>query len=213
MLNVYGHFFSMPSNKVRLCVSYLGLPHEYHHIDLPTQQHQSQEYLAINPAGRVPSIEDDRFTLSQSDAINKYLCAVSGPSHFYPEEAQEQAKINQWADFCTQHIQHAMGRLFFNRIAAPLLGEKVDEGSVSTGEKMLARDLPLIEEQLKGHEFLVGDKITLADINLAAALEPAEMAKVNLKSYPSIQKWRQAVQNREFYKRVHKQFGAEMNAR
>jgi glutathione S-transferase len=210
MLNVYGHFMSMPANKARLCVSYLGLPHEYHHVDLTTGANMQPEYLKINPKGRVPTIEDDGFTLSQSDAICKYLCAVSGPSSFYPEELQEQAKVNEWTDFCSQHIQQAMGRLFFNKIVAPMMGEDVDEMSVAAGEKMLARDLPHIEAQLAAHDFLVGEKITLADIGLAAALEPADMVALDFDPYPAIKKWRAAIMEREFYKRVHTHFGAEM---
>ena len=89
MLNIYGHFLSMPTNKVRLCVSYLGLPHDYHHIDLQKGEQQSPEYLKINPAGRVPAIDDDGFLLSQSDAICKYMCALSGPSSFYPGRHSE----------------------------------------------------------------------------------------------------------------------------
>jgi len=211
MLNIYGHFISMPSNKVRLCVSYLGLPHEYHHVDLQAGEHQSEDYLKINPAGRVPAIDDDGFLLSQSDAICKYMCALSGPSSFYPEELQKQAKINQWMNFCSQHVMAAMGRIYFNRVVAPMLGADVDEASVQTGLDMLGRDLPMIEAELKQHDFLVGDKFTLADINLAAALEPCEMAQVELSDYPAITKWRETIMNREFYKRVHAKFAAEMS--
>ncbi|MCF6275753.1 MAG: glutathione S-transferase N-terminal domain-containing protein, partial [Robiginitomaculum sp.] len=86
MLKIYGHFLSMPTNKVRLCASYLGLPHEYVHVDLQTGEHLKPEYLEINAAGRVPAIDDDGFKLSQSDAICKYMCALSGPSSFYPAD-------------------------------------------------------------------------------------------------------------------------------
>ncbi len=210
MLNIYGHFLSMPSNKVRLCVSYLGLPHEYHHVDLQKGEHMEPSYLKINPAGRVPAIEDDGFLLSQSDAICKYMCALSGPSSFYPEDIQAQAKINQWTDFATQHVLHAMSRLFFNRVVASLVGAEVDEASIKVGEDMLKRDLPLFEAALKDNEYVAGDKITLADITLTAALEPCEMVQFDLSPYPALTKWRTALMAREFYKRVHTKFAAEM---
>jgi len=210
MLNIYGHFLSMPTNKVRLCVSYLGLPHDYHHIDLQKGEHQTPDYLKINPAGRVPAIEDSGFLLSQSDAICKYMCALSGPSSFYPVDIQEQAKINQWIDFTSQHVLSAMGRVFFNRVVAKLLGQEPDEASLKTGLAMLERDLPAFDAQLAKYDFVVGDKITLADISLAAALEPAEMCGVDLTPYKAITKWRAAIMEREFYKRVHTRFAAEM---
>ena len=210
MLNIYGHFLSSPTNKVRLCASYLGLPHEYHHIDLQKGEHMEPDYLKINPAGRVPAIEDNGFLLSQSDAICKYMCALSGPSSFYPEDIQEQAIINQWTDFATQHVLHAMGRLFFNKVVASLVGAEIDEGSIKVGEDMLARDLPMFEAALKDHDYLAGGKITLADVTLAAALEPSEMVQLDLSPYPAITKWRTALMAREFYKRVHARFAAEM---
>jgi len=183
MLKIYGHFMSMPTNKVRLCVSYLGLPHEYVHVDLQTGEQLKPEYLETNPAGRVPAIDDSGFKLSQSDAINKYLCALSGPSVFYPQEAQEQAIVNQWADMGSHHVMQAMARVFFNKIVAKLLDQEPDEASIKAGENMLARDLPLINSQLQENDFLVGDHISLADINLLAALEPADMCGVDLAKY------------------------------
>lgn len=210
MLKIYGHFFSMPSNKVRLCASYLGLPHEYVHVDLQSGEHMKPEYLEINPAGRVPAIDDDGFTLSQSDAICKYLCALSGPSSFYPADIKNQALVNQWIDFSSQHILQAVARLFFNRVVAKMIGENPDEASIKTGDNMLARDLPLMETQLSDNAFICSDKLTLADISLVAAIEPSEMAGVDLSAYPSILKWREKLMGREFYQRVHARFGAEM---
>ncbi|MBL4869602.1 MAG: glutathione S-transferase family protein [Robiginitomaculum sp.] len=212
MLNIYGHFLSPPTNIVRLCVSYLGLPHEYIHVDLQKGEQSSPEYLKINPAGRVPALEDDGFLLSQSSAICKYMCGLSGPSDFYPEDLQSQAKVNQWSDFAGKHIMPAMGRLFFNKIVAGMIGAEIDKGAIKTGEAMLARDLPLIEDVLKSREFLAGDKLTLADITLIAGLEPAEMVQVDISAYPSIEKWRKTLMERGFYQRVHSHFAAEMQS-
>jgi len=210
VLKIYGHFLSTPTNKVRLCVQFLELPHEYIHVDLQTGEHLKPEYLEINAAGRVPAIEDSGFTLNQSDAICKYLCALSGPSAFYPAEIKDQAEVNQWIDFSSQHVLQATSRLFFNRVIAKMIGEDADAASVKTGENMLARDLPLLDAQLKGRDYVMGDNITLADISLLAALEPSEMCGVDLGPYPSIVKWRERLMGKEFYQRVHKRFGAEM---
>ena len=75
---------------------------------------------------------------------------------------------------------------------------------------MLSRDLPLVEARLKRNKFITGDDFTLADISLAAAIEPSEMAGVDLSPYPYIVKWRERLMGREFYQRVHVRFGAEM---
>ncbi|PHR56274.1 MAG: hypothetical protein COA43_14025 [Robiginitomaculum sp.] len=210
MLQVYGHFMSMPANKVRLCVSYLKFPHDYNHVDLQKGEHQTPEYLEINPAGRVPAINDDGFKLSQSDAICKYVCALSGPSSFYPDELQEKARVDEWNSFASAHIMPAMGRIFFNKVVASLLGEPSDEASIATGEAMLARDLPMFEAKLQENDYLLGDHITLADITFLVGLEPAEMVQLDLSAYPAIIAWRKTIMARDFYQRVHMHFGAEM---
>lgn len=212
MLNIYGHFMSMPTNVVRLCVSFLNFPHEYIHVDLQKGEHQAPEYLKINPAGRVPAIDDDGFLLSQSDAICKYICALSGPSDFYPEELHEQAVVNQWNDFASKHVLPAIGRIFFNKVVAGLLGAEKDEASIKVGEQMLGRDLPLFETALKSGDYVTGEKMTLADITLLAALEPAEMIGLDLSVYPSLLKWRKSMMEHNFYQRVHAHFGAEHSA-
>ncbi len=211
MLNIYGHFMSMPSNKVRLCASFLELPHEYHHVDLQSGEQMSPRYLDINPFGRVPAIEDGGFKLSQSDAINRYLCLLAGPSAFYPDDVQDQAIVNQWNDYASQHIQNYMGRVFHNKIIAPLIEQEPDEKSMAFGERMLARDLPHFDTQLKDNQYLCGDNISLADLALIAALEPSEMVELDLLGYPNIVKWRSGIMERGFYRRVHARFGAEMN--
>ncbi len=210
MLKLYGHFLSSPTNKVRLCISKLGLPHEYVHVDLQKGEHLLDAYLEINPHGRVPAIDDGGFKLSQSDAICTYLCAISGPSSFYPEEPQAQALINQWRDVASHQILPAMGRIFFNKVVAPLIGQEPVAAFTQSGLKMLERDLPYIEDQLSQNEFIAGADMSLADTSLMAALEPAEMSGVDLSKYPKTIAWRKLMAKREFYQKVHTHFGAEM---
>ncbi|HHI89041.1 MAG TPA: glutathione S-transferase family protein [Hellea balneolensis] len=212
MLKLYGHFLSSPTNKVRFCLARLGLPHDYIHVDLAKGEQMGDDYLEINPHGRVPAIDDDGFRLSQSDAICTYLCAISGPSSFYPAEAQAQAIINQWRDFASLHVLPALGRIFYNRVVAPMIGERPNEDFTKSGEDMLARDLPYIEAQLAKTRYIAGNNLTLADTTMIAALEPAEMCQFDLSPYTEIQAWRERIMGKEFYRKVHTHFGAEMAA-
>ncbi len=210
MLKLYGHFLSSPTNKVRFCLSRLGLPHEYVHVDLQKGEQMMDEYLEINPHGRVPAIDDDGYKLSQSDAICTYLCAISGPSSFYPAEAQAQGLINQWRDFASQQVLPSLGRIFYNRVVAPMLGQEANADFIKSGEDMLARDLPYIESQLAQTKYLAGENLTLADTTMMAALEPAEMCQVDLAKFPKITAWRAGIAKKDFYQKVHTHFGAEM---
>lgn len=212
MLKIYGHFLSSPTNKVRLCVSYLELPHEYIHVDLQSGANVLPEYLEINPHGRVPSIDDDGFLLSQSDAINRYLCAVSGPSSFYPDDIKKQAIVNQWIDFASQHVLMDMARVFYNRIVVKFTKETPDENAIDFGIRRLERDMPYLDQQLAQTPYVGGDHLSLADISLIAALEPSEMVGFDLTRYPEVSRWREDIMKRGFYRQVHGHFGAEMQA-
>lgn len=212
MLNIYGHFLSMPSNKVRLCVSYLQLPHEYHHVDMQNDAHKSADYLAMNPAGRVPALRDGDFNLSQSDTMCKYMCALAGPSDFWPADLQTLAKISEWNDFCVHHVMPGMGRIFINRVIAPMLGGEADAASIQAGLDMHAKNFPVLDTQLGKNTYVCGDKITLADISLLAGLEPAEMCKFDLSPYKNIMRWRDEVTKLDFYQSVHARFAAEMTS-
>ena len=74
----------------------------------------------------------------------------------------------------------AIGRIFFNKVVAGLVGAEKDEASIKVGEQMLNRDLPIFEAALAPGNYVTGEKMTLADITLLAALEPAEMIGLDL---------------------------------
>ena len=73
MLKIYGADLSGPANKVRFVANYLGLKYDYVVVKLREGEHQKPEFLKINPIGKIPAIEDDGFTLFESNAICRYL--------------------------------------------------------------------------------------------------------------------------------------------
>ena len=113
MLKIYGFDFSSPANKVRMCANALGLEYEYIQVNMQEGEHKSDKYLAVNPAGKVPAIDDDGFTLFESNAIMKYFCDKSSSS-YYPKDPLERAVVDQWCDFVSIHVYMALGRVVFN---------------------------------------------------------------------------------------------------
>ena len=73
MLNIYGSPLSSPTNKVRYVANFLGLNTEFHPVNLGAGEQRSPEYLKINPLAKVPAIEDEGFTLAESNAIIRYM--------------------------------------------------------------------------------------------------------------------------------------------
>ncbi|MCZ6482264.1 MAG: glutathione S-transferase family protein [Alphaproteobacteria bacterium] len=211
MLKIYGFDFSSPANKVRMCANALGLEYEYIQVNMREGEHKSDKYLSLHPAGKVPAIDDDGFTLFESDAIMKYLCDKTDSS-YYPKDPLKRAIVDQWCDFVSIHIHMAFVRVTFNKIVAPQMGFDVDERSLKDGLEFLGRFLPVIEGQLGKTEFLAGDELTIADFCLLATVDPAEMIELEFAPYPKLNTWRENLRAQEFYQKVHKFFGESMMA-
>lgn len=208
-MKVYGTYLSAPANKVRLTASALALEHEYINLDLTKGEHKSDEFLAVNPLGKVPAINDNGFCLFESNAICRYM-ANKIDSPLYPSEAQARALVDQWIDFSSHHILTNMAKILFNVLFAPLFGVEPNPNSIEEGKRFLNAQLPIIETQLQKNNMLCGDKLSLADITMLAAMEPFEMIKYSLKDYPSITAWRNKLMQEDFYTRVHTHYGAEL---
>jgi glutathione S-transferase len=180
----------------------LGIEYEYIPVNLREGEHRAKEYLAMHPAGKVPVIDDDGFVLFESDAIMKYL-AGSRSSPIYPNDIKKRAVADQWIDFVSIHVGGAMGRVVFNRVFAPFAKVPVDERSLDDGIKFLGRFLPVVDQQLSRSKYLAGNQFTLADIALLAAVDPAEVAGIDLSPYGHIVKWRNELRQKDFYTKCH----------
>ena len=206
MLKIYHAPLSSPANKVRMCANALHLPHEAVAVNLREGEQKQPGYLAINPFGKVPAIDDDGFYLFESNAIMKYLCRKQG-SELYPSELQAQAFVDQWCEFVSSLLTPAYGRVTYNRVLAPLSGAKVSEESVADGLRFIANYLPVLDRRLELTQFLAGPRRTIADLALLAALDPSEACGIELSGYPALYRWRQGLRAEEFYRSVHEYYG------
>lgn len=206
MIKLYGVGFSNNVSKVRYCLHYLGLEYEWIQTNPIEGETQTEEYLAINPTGKIPAVKDNGLTIFESNAINRYFASKEN-SPIYPQDFRNRVVVDQWIDFPAIHIFHAMARVFFNRCLAPMMGREVDEGSIKAGLEFLERFLPVCEKQLGKNKFLTGGDFTLADINLLAILDPFELMQVSLEPYPNISKWRNDLKSQAFYQKCYRDYG------
>jgi len=211
MLKIYGADLSTPSCKVRFVANALGLTYDYKRVDLVKGDNRTESHLRLHPGGKVPVIDDDGFLLFESNAIIRYL-ATKSESALYPKGLKQRAVIDQWTDFVSHHIATALSRVLFNRVFAPFLKVEVDERAVTEGLSFLERFLPVVDSPLKERRYLAGGELTLADFNLLSAVDPAEVAQVDLSGYLNLTRWRKDLQARDFYTRCHKSYGDALAA-
>ena len=198
MLKVYGDPHSSNTQKVIFTLLFLAKDYEYITIDLSVPR--SPEYLKLQPSGKVPCIDDNGFVLFESDAICAYFAEGSS---LYPSEIKERAIVNQWVVFVTVHIADVLSKISYaKRLTGPKRGQPVDETALAEGMKELDRFLPVIDAQLGKQAFLAGNKISLADIDLLAAMGVAKRVGIDLTPYKHILSWMPKLTEMDFYKKA-----------
>ena len=209
MIDIYYHPISPPAITVLLAAEAVGVEYEKKMVDLQSGEQRSEAYMKINRYSRVPALKDGDFTLSESAAMMRYLAKRQG-SGLYPTDTQAAAVVDQWTDFVIHHVRTPVGRVQFNRVVAPMIGQEVDEKSLAFGLHLLESNLPIIEERLAENAFLCGDEMTLADVALVGALDPTTMCKIDLTPYKKLTEWLASRRTETFYTNVHTHFGAEI---
>jgi glutathione S-transferase len=174
MIKLYGGARSRAS-IVRWYLEELGVPYEFVLLDMASGEHCQPDFIKLNPFGKVPTLADGDFVLSESGAILLYLDRkYSGKE----SSIERQAILTQWA-------------LFANATLAPgIFGEE-------NRERELPKLLTPLNEMLSKHQYLLGDEFSVADVAVGSTLVYFQMLlKIDLSEYPAIVNYIHALSNR-----------------
>lgn len=164
----------------------LGVPYELVQTSFVGDV-QKPEYLALNPNGRVPTlVDDDGTVLWESMAINLYL-ADRYDGGFRPKSAPERGHAVQWSFWVMTEIEPGLIDAFVHRAMRP--EAQRDARIADAGEQKLARPLRVLDGELARRPFLLGERFTVADLNVASVLGIAPIARVDLSGHPNLQRW------------------------
>jgi glutathione S-transferase len=176
--------------KVRLLLAHLGLPYERREVDVVDRSNRPELLGDLNPALRVPTLVlDDGRPLGESNAIISYF---GEGTRFVPGDRYERAQMLQWMFFEQYDHEPAIAVVRFLLAYSALPREEVDE-RVEARKPAGYRALAAMEAHLDGREYLVGDRLTLADIALYAYTHVAEEGEFDLAPYPAIRAWLERV--------------------
>lgn len=196
MLRIYG---AAKSRGIRVLwmAGELGL--EYEHIDyLPRSPGtKTPEYRALNPNGRVPTIDDDGFILSESMAINFYLAKKHG-SPLYPKDPKHEALALQWSLWETDRLDRQIVNYVRHSSELPEAERKADVAKAMWQE--VSDSLDVLEIALGKSEWLAGPQFSVGDLNVAGALYRGLF--VDLSKWPKTQAWLKKCWERPAAKRV-----------
>ncbi|SCB33006.1 glutathione binding-like protein [Rhizobium hainanense] len=192
--------YSLPTPngvKVSIALEELGLAYEPHLISFGTNDQKSPEFLSLNPNGRIPAIIDPDgpdgkpIGLFESGAILVYLAEKTGK--LIPSDAARRYETLEWVFFQMAGVGPMFGQFgHFFKFAA----EKVANNSypVERYRDEAKRLLGVLEERLKGREWIMGDEYTIADITTFPWVRGVDVfyggrEVLQFESFPSVMAW------------------------
>lgn len=184
------YFETINGQKVCAVAKYLDAPVEYVRIDLSKGEHKAPAYLAINPNGKIPALEDGDLKLWESNAI---MCHLSrkAKSDLWPVDPDKQIEVLKWLSWNSEHFTRHAGTLYFNYVIKPAFGlGEVDPKAVEEATGFLKQFAAVLDDQLDGRTFLLGDHLTVADFAVSVTLPHAETIKLPIEGHKNIARWK-----------------------
>lgn len=169
--------------KARLFLSLIGHTAQLVPVNLLQGEHKQPPFLALNPRGQVPVLEDGDIRVADSQAILVYLARRYADESWFPQDALTQARIVGWLSFAANEMHHGpatarVGRLFRRPIDEALAADRA------------VAALQLLEQHLAGHVWLAETAApTIADIAVYPYAALAGEGGIDLGPYPAIRAW------------------------
>jgi glutathione S-transferase len=181
-VRVYSFPLSGHAHRVRLFLSLLALPFETVDVDLAAGAQREPAFLALNPLGQVPVIDDDGTVLADSNAILVYLAKRYGDAHWLPDDAVGAATVQRW-------LSYAAGPIASGPAAARLVTVFRAPLDHDAAKCTAAKVLGAIDGELAGKPFAAGAQPTVADIAAYTYIAHAPEGGVSLEPYPHVRAW------------------------
>jgi len=206
---VYGVPFSQPVRSVLWLLLIKKMPFELKLINPGSSSEggsRHPDYLKKFPTGTIPSYEepDSGFFLSESHAILSYLCDKHGWQDFYPVNLEDRARVNSYL-----HLHHRNVREASIGLVAPKVRKDLNfsEDFLKTSKATINKAFIAIEEGwLSESKFLIGDKVTIADLSAYVEIGQLQSQFTNIYDFndlPNINRWLQDMQKVEFHDEIH----------
>ena len=191
-MKLYEFPLSGHSHKARLMLSLLG--QKYESVILNGQQHdqKSAPFLARNPFGQVPVLEDGDTMIRDSQAILVYLARQYGAEHWLPLAPAAMAQVMAWLSTAANEVTRGPNALRLHH----KFGRDIN---VAEAQQVTTTVLNILQAQLARQHWLAGEQISIADIAMYPYLALAPEGGVDLQPYPAVTDWLSRIQSLERY--------------
>ncbi len=163
----------------------LGLAYEHLPIEIGDAGARAPEFLSLNPNGRLPFIDDDRFVMFESLAITLYLAKKYSNGRLYPGALEGEAKAWQWTSWALNEVDRGVNIWSLHAVRLP----PAERDAAKRGEalKVLAAPFKVLDAALATQIYLLGDDFTVADLYVAAVISRA--TDMDLSAVPNLKAW------------------------
>jgi glutathione S-transferase len=198
MLKIWGRKTSVNVQKVMWAVAELGLPHERIDAGGPFGKTDTPEYGALNPNRLVPVIDDDGFTMYESNACVRYLANRYGKAGLMPADYMGAARADQWMDWSITTLYPDVITTLFQQFVRVTAAER-NMAQVDAAGKRAGDKFGILNAQLAGKPFILGDALTMADISVGTLLFRYYTMSITRPSLPNVEAYYQRLTSRKAY--------------
>jgi glutathione S-transferase len=186
-MKLYGIPLSGHTHRAQLFLNLLNLPHEFVPVNLGAGEHRQQPFLSLNAFGEIPVLQDGAVTLGDSNAILVYLASKYDDSgRWLPRDPLASAQVQRW-------LSAAAGKIAYGPAAARLVTVFNAPRDHEAAKAIAVRLFDVMEQELQGRRWLVGEHATIADVAGYSYVAHAPEGGVSLKPYPNIRAWLDSV--------------------
>jgi glutathione S-transferase len=171
------------SIRVRWTLQELGVDYESVTVNLLAGEHRSPEFLEINPAGKLPVLVDGDLVLTESVAIVLYLAEKYSSQGLMPAGLKDRAQLNRWLLFAATELEQPLWRISRHTMLYPE-DRRLPEDVILAGEDFKAM-ASVLEAHMHGKQFVLGDRVTVADFVTAYTLDWANEDQL-LDGFPTL---------------------------
>ena len=198
MIKIWGRKNSINVQKVLWCCDELKIP--YQRIDMGGQPGDvdTPAYRALNPNGLVPTIEDGKFVLWESNAILRYLAAKHGVEPFSPTNLETRASADRWMDWYISTLWMHMRPMFIQLVR--FNAHQRDQAIVDAARDKTLAALKILDAHLGANPYVAGDAFTLGDIPVGAAVHRWMSFPIERPVLPHVESWYARLCEREAYR-------------
>jgi len=187
-MKLHDYILSGSCYKVRLFLNILDVEYEKVPVDFyPGKEHKKPDFLALNPLGQLPVLEDGDLVLRDAQSILLYLATKYDDGNtWFPEDAATRGRVAMWTAFGGGEIMAASAARLHDVLNYPF---DIEQQRRAAHAAFIILDDHMAEQEIAGCDWLAGDTPTIADIACFPYIALSEDGGIARDEYPAIERW------------------------